>query len=595
MKATRFLQNAIPSKVSQITVEGFANAVLKVWRPSNDPRQTATIGLAISGGVDSMALAFLCSRLKELKTAAADQPDPKHDILSSVKFQAFVVDHGVRRGSDLEAQAVSKLLERQGIPTDVLKIQWPEDATLKLNFESLARKYRFRTLGQACSERGIGSLFLAHHEDDQAETVMMRLVAGHRSKGLMGIKEHSEIPECYGIHGVHESGGIDDPRMRWSEGPPASAPEVEDHERGTLASRPQLLTENGGVRVYRPLLAFSKQQLTATCQGNSVEWFEDHTNRDQTLTKRNAIRHMFATHSLPSALTKPSLLSLSLKIRAKETQRQATITSLLTQCKITHLDLRTGTAKVQFPDLSLSTHPQATSGQTAAELLKRIAMLVSPEQHIELSSLHGAVAHLFPELLPGATRPPPATPVAPPPAFTVCGVYFQRVGATTVSGGEATRKPRWLVSRQPYPSRAKEKDARRYHVKFPPADGGVWSPWRLWDGRYWIRVQNRSSRTLLVRPLLPSEWPDVALRLGDDHSARVKRICREKATGARWTVLAVVARLHDGREVVVALPTFGLDLNLYAIEGWDSVKWEIRYKKIDIAGLRISDEKGEVE
>lgn len=62
-----------------------------------------SLGLAISGGVDSMALAFLCSSMRETLSAT-----------NRVNFRAFVVDHGVRDGSDVEALAVSTSLENRG-------------------------------------------------------------------------------------------------------------------------------------------------------------------------------------------------------------------------------------------------------------------------------------------------------------------------------------------------------------------------------------------------------------------------------------------------------------------------------------------------
>lgn len=76
------------------------------------------IGLAISGGVDSMALAALCSRLQDLSHqrlhSGTNKPPLELSSLDALKFRAFVVDHGSRPGSHLEAEAVSKLLERRG-------------------------------------------------------------------------------------------------------------------------------------------------------------------------------------------------------------------------------------------------------------------------------------------------------------------------------------------------------------------------------------------------------------------------------------------------------------------------------------------------
>jgi hypothetical protein len=82
---------------------------------------TDILGLAVSGGVDSIALATLCSRLQrpaplkssyEAEAEASDSSVLKS--LQNFKFQAFVVDHGLRLGSDTEAQSVSKVLEDRG-------------------------------------------------------------------------------------------------------------------------------------------------------------------------------------------------------------------------------------------------------------------------------------------------------------------------------------------------------------------------------------------------------------------------------------------------------------------------------------------------
>jgi tRNA(Ile)-lysidine synthase len=76
------------------------------------------IGLAISGGVDSMALAALCSQLQDLshshhQSATKGQP-LERGSLRHLTFQAFIVDHGLRSGSDTEAEAVSNILKGRG-------------------------------------------------------------------------------------------------------------------------------------------------------------------------------------------------------------------------------------------------------------------------------------------------------------------------------------------------------------------------------------------------------------------------------------------------------------------------------------------------
>lgn len=77
------------------------------------------------------------------------------------------------------------------------------------NFESLARKHRYQALGRACKNYNIGALLLAHHEDDQMETMIMRLASGHRGRLLRTTKSGVGIPECEGMYGLHQSGKVE--------------------------------------------------------------------------------------------------------------------------------------------------------------------------------------------------------------------------------------------------------------------------------------------------------------------------------------------------------------------------------------------------
>lgn len=60
------------------------------------------IGIAVSGGVDSMALAYLCSQLRDTHTANQE--------LARLRIRAFIVDHRAREGSAVEARAVARKL-----------------------------------------------------------------------------------------------------------------------------------------------------------------------------------------------------------------------------------------------------------------------------------------------------------------------------------------------------------------------------------------------------------------------------------------------------------------------------------------------------
>lgn len=83
---------------------------------SRERRAKLKVGLAISGGVDSMALAALCSQLQRPPIPVNDFHEPRSQVgrLPDLNFQAFVVDHDVRSGSDVEAQNVASVLEGRG-------------------------------------------------------------------------------------------------------------------------------------------------------------------------------------------------------------------------------------------------------------------------------------------------------------------------------------------------------------------------------------------------------------------------------------------------------------------------------------------------
>lgn len=415
-------------------------------------------------------------------------------------------------------------------------MEWPgqENPASLPNFESLARKHRFRLLGRACRELGIHSLLLAHHEDDQAETILMRLAQGRGASGLIGIKNPAGIPECYGLHGVYESGGSVETTAKSSAQKEKSNPA--DFHRSQLGpyERTQLPIETGGIQTYRPFLSFSKARLVATCLAEDVEWFEDHTNAEPTTTLRNAVRHMYLSHSMPAALTKPALLALSTRLTDKAARRSNIIKAWLAQCKVTHFESQIGTVRVQFVDVndfrvSDNAWPPLDIGRIAAEVLRQIMMLVTPQEHIDLASLHSAVHHVFPEVCQeGEQR-------LRPTAFTASRVYFQPMDIAGPEGPSSiNQKCEWFLSRQPYPS--------KYLPKLwlnAPATGEQSTSWHLYDGRYWIRVHNLSSSSLFIQPFRESHLASFRAALTRTDQLQLTKILREKAPGdIRWTSIS---------------------------------------------------------
>jgi len=133
------------------------------------------IGIAVSGGPDSLALLLL---------AAAARPG---DI------EAATVDHGLRPESADEAAMVASLCAKLNLPHQVLVADWSELPTA--NIQAEARAMRYRLLNDWAIERGLPAIATAHHADDQAETLLMRLVRGAGVGGLGGTRARRPLSE----------------------------------------------------------------------------------------------------------------------------------------------------------------------------------------------------------------------------------------------------------------------------------------------------------------------------------------------------------------------------------------------------------------
>lgn len=199
----------------------------------NDPavaealRPTERLGIACSGGADSMALLWLA--------ACRQRPDWAPAPV------AMHVHHGLRgRAADADLRRVERIARQLGVPfryrkLDPAKIRNPKGGSP----EAAARRWRYGALRDMARRAACQAVATAHHEDDLAETLLMRLLRG---AGLSGLG-------AFGIQG-----------------------------------------ELMGLRVVRPLVGWPRADLRRLAQLAGVPFADDATNRAPDMT-RNRIRH----------------------------------------------------------------------------------------------------------------------------------------------------------------------------------------------------------------------------------------------------------------------------------------------------------------
>jgi tRNA(Ile)-lysidine synthase len=176
------------------------------------------IVLAVSGGPDSTALMWLAARWRR---ALARGP----------RLIAVTVDHGLRVEAAREAREVKRLARSLDLPHRTLR--WT-GAKPKTGLPAAARAARYALLAQAARQNRATHILTAHTRDDQAETLLMRLLHGSGIAGLAAMARESE---------------------------------------------------REGLRLARPFLNVSKSQLIATLKKAKIEFTEDPTNRDPNFTR----------------------------------------------------------------------------------------------------------------------------------------------------------------------------------------------------------------------------------------------------------------------------------------------------------------------
>ncbi|MBS0212379.1 MAG: tRNA lysidine(34) synthetase TilS [Proteobacteria bacterium] len=200
--------------------EGLASPRIGLPLRSLLPLPNSSLVVAFSGGMDSTVLLHALSSLPEARERG---------------LRAIHVHHGLQAEADAWAGHCEAFATQLGIPIAVLRVQ--VDRTEGRGAEGSARAARLAAFRSAVM--GDEVLALAHHRDDQAETVLLRLLRGAGGDGLAAMRRRSRL---------------------------------------------------GGLHLWRPLLAWPRSTLRAHADAHALRWVEDPSNA-QTDFDRNFLRH----------------------------------------------------------------------------------------------------------------------------------------------------------------------------------------------------------------------------------------------------------------------------------------------------------------
>ena len=182
---------------------------------------------ACSGGADSVALVRLLSEINKSR-------------YWRWKILIGHVDHGIRgAASTRDRQFVSKLGKQLGLPVRTRKLQLAQKSAAGQVSEAAARQARLKALVSMARQAKCKVIVLAHHADDQAETILLRLLRGAGMRGLSGIAQERKMDS---------------------------------------------------VRLVRPLLKFRRQELIRWLEQIGQKWREDASNKERRFL-RNRVRH----------------------------------------------------------------------------------------------------------------------------------------------------------------------------------------------------------------------------------------------------------------------------------------------------------------
>jgi tRNA(Ile)-lysidine synthase len=157
-----------PGAADPALIRRFAETLGELW-PSED--RTGRLGLAVSGGPDSMAMLIL---------AAQALPG---------EIAVMSINHGLRAEAKSEIALVRDACAQLDVPFEARKVELARG-----NLQARAREARYAALARWAGEERLGAIATAHHADDQAETLLMRLARGSGIAGLAGVRAWGHAP-----------------------------------------------------------------------------------------------------------------------------------------------------------------------------------------------------------------------------------------------------------------------------------------------------------------------------------------------------------------------------------------------------------------
>jgi tRNA(Ile)-lysidine synthase len=282
--------------------------------------------VGVSGGGDSLALMHLLARWARKAKAAPPL--------------VLTVDHGLRPESKADAKAVARWAKALKLECEILTVKSPKPRS---DIEAWARAARLGLMHKAMTKHGLKALYLAHHQDDQAETFLLRLARGSGLDGLGAMRPLAPFP----------------------------------------------LPQAAQLTLARPLLAMPRQSLRDFLKAQKQDWLEDPMNAE-TRFARNRMRALLPVLA-QAGLTAQRISDAALHLaRAREALDLATAAVLARA--IRRPDGENKDAILLLDAQALVAAPREIGLRALAALLKNVAGTVYRPRFDALERLFGQIA-----------------------------------------------------------------------------------------------------------------------------------------------------------------------------------------------------------